>query len=323
MASPVHCSASFSESAGKGSFREPFCLPFLRQAQNADGGWGYHPAGRSAVEPTCWAALALAGRSDSEQARARATDWLLAAQLPDGSWPAFAGQKEGCWVAPLACLALHERKDAQDAVARGLEWLCNAWPAEGSLWQRLRLRLFVSSSVLRQDYSLRGWSWTPRTSSWVEPTAYALILLRRLFPDAPPRHVAKRQQLGEAMLYDRMCSGGGWNSGNPSVYGVAGEPLVGPTVWALLALEHGRERTENRKSLDWLAGACEQAQGPGSLALAHLCLETYGRPTPPLEPRLLRFYEANRFLQNVCVAAFAAMALDPANGWWRCAGREP
>ena len=29
------------------------------------------------------------------------------------------------------------------------------------------------------------------------------------------------------MLYDRMCPGGGWNCGNPKVYGVAGEPLVG------------------------------------------------------------------------------------------------
>jgi len=150
----------------------------------------------------------------------------------------------------------------------------------------------------------------------VEPTAYALVLFRNLFPHGAPRAVAKRRQLAEAMLYDRMCPQGGWNSGNPSVYGVAGEPLVGPTAWALLGLENRREREENQKSLDWLAGAYEQAQGPGSLALAHICLESYGRPTQPLEPRLRCLHEANEFLQSVPVAAFAAMALDSASGWW-------
>ncbi len=292
-------------------------MPFLREAQNADGGWGYRPTHRSAVEPTCWALLALAGLAEFERARGRGRDWLLAAQLPDGSWPAFAGQKEGCWVTPLACLALHEDRAAPDAVGKGLDWLCDSWPGEGSLWRRLQQRLFVPSNVVRQNPSLRGWSWTPGTSSWVEPTAYGLMLLRNLFPDGLPRRVARRRQLAEAMLYDRMCPDGGWNSGNPFVYGVAGEPLVGPTAWALLALQDSRERAENQKSLEWLASAYEQAQGPGSLALAHLCLEIHGRATRPLEPALRRSYEANGFLESVPVAAFAALALSPAGGWLR------
>ena len=302
-------------------------MRFLREVQNPDGGWGYRPANRSAVEPTCWALLALAGTHEGtglERAASRGRDWLLATQLPDGSWPAFPGQQEGCWVTPLACLALREHDAAPDALAKGLNWLCDAWPGESTLWQRLRLRLFAPSSQVRQNHSLRGWSWTPSTGSWVEPTAYALILLRNLFPGVGPRRVLKRRQLAEAMLYDRMCPEGGWNSGNPFVYGVAGDPLIGPTVWALLALQKHRERAENRKSLDWLAGVYEQAQGPGSLALAHICLETYGRAPWPLEPELKRLYQMNRFLENVVVAAFAAMALDPAAGWRRwAAGGAP
>ncbi len=316
----VDGSEAFAGNSGQASFGDRICLPFLRDAQNPDGGWGYRPAHHSAIEPTCWALLALAGSEESSELAAacrRGRDWLLGTQLPDGSWPAFPGQSRGCWVTPLACLALHEPGNTSGATARGVEWLCDAWPGEGSLWWRLRARLSRSSSLVRQNSSLRGWSWTPGTSSWVEPTAYVLLMLRNLFPEALSRRAGKRQQLAEAMLYDRMCPDGGWNSGNPFVYGVAGEPLVAPTAWALLALENHRERAENQKSLNWLALAYEQILGPGSLALAHLCLRTYGRPAPPLEPALERLYAANRFLQSVTVTAFAAMALAPQCGWLR------
>jgi hypothetical protein len=300
-----------------GAFRQEVCLPFLLEAQNADGGWGYRPGQRSAVEPAGWALLALedrVGRNAFGQAIRRGLDWLRAVQLPDGSWPAYAGQAEGCWTTALAGLALHVHGEAQDAVAKGFAWLCDSWPGEGTFWRRLQMRLSRASRVVRQDPSLRGWSWTPGTSSWVEPTAYALVLLQRLYPDTMPRRAEKRRRLAEAMLYDRMCPGGGWNSGNPYVYGVAGESLVGPTVWALLALRNHRERAENRKSLDWLANACQRAQGPGSLALAHLCLEIYGQPAAGLESALRNFYDFNGFLQSVPVAAWAAMALEP--GRW-------
>ncbi len=298
------------------SFRDRVCLRFLIESQNPDGGWGNRPKQSSVVEPTCWVLLALAQQQEREgfeQASKRGRDWLLAVQLADGSWPAFADQKEGCWVTALAGLALQLRGDAPRAVAKGFNWLCECRPREVSAWQRLRL--LVSPAMIRQNNSLHGWSWTSSTSSWVEPTAYALILLHNAFRDVLPRRMAKRQQLAEAMLYDRMCLGGGWNSGNPMVYGTPGQPLVGPTVWALLALQRYRERVENQVSLDWLARTYDSIQGPGSLALAHICLETYGMPAPPLERALQTLHETNEFLQNIPVAAFAAIALDPARGW--------
>lgn len=76
--------------------------------------------------------------------------------------------------------------------------------------------------MVRQDSRLRGWNWTPGTASWVEPTAHALLLLRMLPPETLPSPAARGRQLAEQMLFDRMCPGGGWNSGNPLIYGVAG-----------------------------------------------------------------------------------------------------
>ncbi len=42
-------------------FVSSVCLPFLRAAQNEDGGWGFHPGPQSRVEATSWTLLALSG----------------------------------------------------------------------------------------------------------------------------------------------------------------------------------------------------------------------------------------------------------------------
>ncbi len=272
----------------------------------------------SASEPGAASALAHPARGTGAttdrlaEAVSAGIRWLQNAQLPDGSWPAFVGQRQGCWVTSPACLALHTWAESSDRVAQGLQWLCETWPAEGNFWWRFRQRLGKRASVIRQDSSLRGWSWTPGTASWVEPTSYALIALRRIPEELHPRAASKRRQLGERMLYDRMCPGGGWNSGNALVYGVAGEPRVGPTAWALLALQDYRDRPENRESLDWLEQVYPRIRGPASLALAHLCLEAYDRPLPALEPALAELCQNNQFFRNVLVTAWAAIALSEA-----------
>ncbi len=289
------------------------CLASLGESQNPDGGWGFGPAKRSSVEPTCWALLALSNATVSQGAGrpARALDWLCQTQLPDGSWPAYRGQPVGCWVSSLACLALSAARGPSQAFGRGLQWLCESWPAEGGWWWQLRIRLSRAGTLVQQDSSLRGWSWTPHTSSWVEPTAFALLALRSAPSALHPPSAARRRQLGERMLYDRMCPGGGWNCGNPMVYGVPGEPAVGPTVWALLALQQHTEREENRQSLDWLARVFPHIQGSGSLALAHLCLRLHNRRPPPLEPTLRPLLQANESFKKTEVAAWSALALSP------------
>lgn len=189
-------------------FRERVCLPMLSGAQNSDGGWGYRQGKESATEPTAWALFALhssANSSEFSSAIQHGKDWLRAAQLPDRSWPAFSQFPEGRWLTSLACLALHQYGESPEAVAGGAKWLCNEWPGDSVLWRRVMQSLFAKRKVLRQNSALRGWSWTPGTSSWVEPTACALLLLRQLsISKTAPPEAEKRRGLAEAMLYDHV-----------------------------------------------------------------------------------------------------------------------
>ena len=293
-----------------GQIRDTDFPDFLVTNQNSDGGWGFHPGSTSAVEATAWALPALASsRKAPEQVCTRARDWLLATQLADGSWPAFPGQPRGCWVTSIAARALLRQGGSHDAVGQALYWLVKAWPAEGALWWRLRQALFPAR-LARQDNSLRGWSWTPGTASWVEPTAHALMFLYAVPAKTLPPSASKRRQLAERMLFDRMCPGGGWNSGNPQVYGVAGIPRVGPTAWALLALQDHADRAEVQSSLRWLEGAYNRIQGGASLALAHLCLRAHGRSLPSLSPALGELYSRNRFFENILTVAWVTLALS-------------
>lgn len=303
------------------SFPQAFSPGFLCRAQNADGGWGYRPGLHSSTEPTAWSILALrTHEAAAGKVLSSASDWLQRAQLKEGAWPTDAAEYPGCWTTALACLALLKPGiPLDDSVSRGLQWLCETRPAEGnSLW-RLRQRwLGKSETVVSQNHSLFGWSWTPNTASWVEPTAYALILLQNLPRESYPPRAAERLQRGEKMLYDRVCPGGGWNAGNPLVYGVPGVPRIGPTVWALLALRRYKDRAANMESLDWLERNYNSVHSPSSLALAQLCLKVYGRPIATIEPELHKLYHHNQFLQNIPVMGWALMALDGIPDWLEC-----
>jgi squalene-hopene cyclase-like protein len=314
-------SVSAIESANA-AFVSGVCVPLLRDRQNADGGWGFHPQAESRVEPTSWALLALmqvepaGGEGEIVQ---RGLQYLRSAQLPDGSWPATPGEETGCWVTSLACWALS--REEYGPVARGLEWLCRDWPWDSSPWQRFLRRLTAERSVSTQNDAYRGWGWTPRTSSWVEPTSFALILFGEVPETVLPSGSRRRQQLAEAMLYDRMCPGGGWNCGNPRVYGVPGEPLIIPTVWALLALRKQADRAENQMSLVWLLRASQNVQSLASLALARICIEMYGKSWPLSEARLSGFYERHEFLADVAVTAWACLAWNSRPRLFTSSGR--
>ncbi|HZP01084.1 MAG TPA: prenyltransferase/squalene oxidase repeat-containing protein [Terriglobia bacterium] len=299
-------------------FSRDFCTSFIAAGQNHDGGWGYLPGGTSSVEATSWALVALGVEPNScffAEVIRRGIRWMEQAQLPDGSWPAFVGQQEGCWVTSVACIALQAQGESPDRVARGLRWLCDDRPGEARFWWRARRRLSPLHTAVHQNASLYGWSWTRGTASWVEPTACSLLLLRSASRTALPPNAERRRSFAERMLYDRICSGGGWNSGNPLVYRVSGEPRVGPTAWALLALTHYADRPANQISLNWLEKNCSSIKGPGSLALAQICLKAYNRPLHNFVPSIEALHEQNGFLKSVLVFCWVALALSARVDW--------
>ena len=309
---------SSSDSSQNDLFIERVCAPYLTGAQNEDGGWGFQHGSQSRVEPTAWALLALlesASDYAADDATARGLQCLLKAQLTDGSWPAVAGQDQGCWVTSLACLALLSQAQFRESLTRGICWLSNERPGEAGRWFRLLRRLRGVRHTVAQNDFYYGWSWTSGTASWVEPTALALIAMRNSPPELLPAQVQSRIQLAEAMLYDRMSPGGGWNCGNPLVYGVPGEPQVCQTAWALLALRDHSERPEVEKSLAWLEANWDRIESPSTLALACIALDVFGRSCADVRNSLCNFYDQNEIMWNVPAVSSTILAMSEKQEW--------
>ena len=117
------------------NFSEEICLPYLRAAQNPDGGWGFRSGAQSRVEPTAWALIALQqafsaqGEGADSGASERGLRYLADSQLVDGSWPSAHGQGKGAWVTSLACWAFLSADENRAALGRGLDWLAAERPA--------------------------------------------------------------------------------------------------------------------------------------------------------------------------------------------------
>jgi hypothetical protein len=305
----------------------------LRSAQNSDGAWAFHRGGGSRVEPTSWAVRALTDGSKEvahQKDLTRAIEYLRRKQLADGSWPANDGMESGGWVTSLACgvLADYEEqsrpadnrnaREIQNALQAGLQWLCDDYPRDSGGWQKFLKKLRPNKNFVEQSDEFRGWGWTPRTSSWVEPTAFALMALTYAETGTPPaleKAIAERRKLAIGLLYDRMCPRGGWNCGNPRVYGVDGDPLVLPTCWALLALRDEPEHVNRSLSLAWLRNEFGKIESAGSLAMARITLESYGMALPEAKRSLLEWSGDELAEQGMHVAAWVSLALNPERAW--------
>jgi hypothetical protein len=84
---------------------------------------------------------------------------------------------------------------------------------------------------LGHDATLEAWPWVEGTHSWVEPTAINLLALKAA---GYAEHARCRD--GVRLLCDRATAAGGWNYGNPQVFGARLSAHVQPTGLALAAL---------------------------------------------------------------------------------------
>lgn len=297
-----------------------WAIEHLLSTQNADGGWAAYAEGPSRTEPSALAAMALgltdqtAGGAGTEAGLA----WLRTRQDPSGGWPALEGQRADSWMTSLATLAVSYLEPTGDTARRGAEWLLRQEGRSVSWWVKLLLRLRPHTKAVELDPDLTGWPWTEGTFSWVEPTSYALIALKRLRPSLPARRAADRIDLGERMLIDRTSRGGGWNYGNSVVLGVDLWPYPDTTALALLALQ-GRAAAEVEAGLSALSRMLEENRSVLATSLAALCFRAYDRSVEELQTELAARTGPETAMFETRPIALAALALVDGPPPWKVA----
>jgi hypothetical protein len=291
----------------------------LKENQRPSGAWG-HRGNQDSVETTCLATLALRRQRDPDLARAvRALQDL---QNSNGSWPAFAGDEaEGCWATSLAVVSLMAARRDAKGIESGIHWLLNARGREaGWLW---RWKLRTVDNKVQFDPAKFGWSWVSGTTSWVIPTAFSIISLRQARQHGFNRtaELAERVKLGYNMLFDRMCPGGGWNSGNGIAFGVPVAPHIDATSIAMLALSGHEADRRLLNSLHWLLNRLPGCPSPYSLAWGVLALSAHrgsipeaGEGLPGIAEQLTRLIENSVGIGDNCTLAVSALALEAING---------
>jgi hypothetical protein len=271
----------------------------------SSGGWSFTGSQQASVEATCLGCLALAWET---QARTPLTiRFLLGSQLSDGGWAAFQGDPEASWTTALALCTLTAVNDISEARERALKWLLSERGKEGHwLW---RWKFKTTDRNVRFDPDKYGWPWSPGAGSWVIPTAFSVVAIKQFMVCNRSEASEKRIRLGVDMLLDRVCVGGGWNSGNSVVYGVPLRPHVEATAIALLALQDEPRGEIVRTSEKWLESQAGNIQAVSSLAWCILTLFAYQKPVEELKRTLAVIVGDGSGIHNNATLATALLAL--------------
>lgn len=282
----------------------------LRSSVNGDGGWPYFSGKTSRIEPTSWAVLALvsgaSGRSENADVALRLmAGWGrhsgLLSEAP--GLPANLASNGIAAVAIQRVLAGHSAGPELTQVT--LDALL-----EGIL-TTAGLR-FPESARVEQDNQLSGWPWSQGTFSWVEPTAWCLLALKKA-GDSPPRTGADaRITEADRLLADRCCKSGGWNYGNSNVLGKELHPYVPATALALLALQDRRALPQVVRSVAWLDANWRREPSAMALSLSLIAMQIHGRRVDDIQRTLHGLIAERGIPANL---ASAAMALYALTGW--------
>jgi hypothetical protein len=277
----------------------------LLSGTNPDGGWAYYHGHASRLEPTCWALLALLADASTTGWDASAhRDFLLRSQRTDGLFLEAAVGDENRpnlgFNGLAALLLLAERQLAADAARTALV---------SALIGNKGVK-FAASWINRQDNALQGWAWIDSTFSWVEPTCWCLLALKKVTKAMPASRDARgRISEAERLLVDRCCTAGGWNYGNANMLGQDLRPYVSTTALGLLAMQDRRQDPCVVKSLDYLVQHRLAETSAMALALTLIALRTFGVPTEDVEDHLLSQWDRTAFLGNFHLIAIALYSL--------------
>jgi squalene cyclase len=281
----------------------------LLSNQNSDGGWGAVAGRRSNTEVTALALLALRSAAADTTITDKAKDWLVKRQLADGSWPLNDSAKGPSWSTALAILALSGLAEERDRVVKAGSWVLEQAGGKPGLLARLIGFLRGQKKVVRLNQDLIGWPWTTDNFSWIEPTSYCLIALKKVQQQLPAEKVQERIAQAELMIYDRMCDDGGWNYGNSEVYGEKLWPYPDTTALALIATQDRRERQENQRSLRLLNDLAVKANSGLALSWASICFTLYGKDNAALKESLAQRFTKTQFLGESKALALAILAV--------------
>lgn len=246
----------------------------LLEARNSDGGWAYRRGNRSRIEPTCWALLGLEEQDADPRVLAawpRRNSWLV--DVPDAP--------ENYAFNALAALTLLKHQGMRKDVGALVR---NVISVKG--------KLLPNSPSLRQDNSIQAWSWVSDTASWVEPTAWSLLLLKKARRHEPVNGMEERIAAGEAMLIDRVCRQGGWNYGNTNVLGTDLWPYVPTTALGLLAMQDRRDHPVVQRSLEQMQVDIATERSPLALALALIVANVFRMPSDDLRRQIASVVDA-------------------------------
>ena len=282
----------------------------LSQSQNPDGGWGVVPGKQSNTESSALALMALRSIKNSRDNHdvRRAEEWLINSQNDDGSWPYGAGAKAPSWSTALAIIALHDSNIEAERIIRAGDWILAQEGSKPGILAKLILALSFQKKAIHLNDDLIGWSWTPSSFSWVEPTSYCLLALKKFKSRLSAKTFKERVDQAELMIYDRMCEGGGWNYGNAAVYGDPLWPYPDITALVLIALQDHRERNQNQVSLRILAKVAETTDSGLALGWSSICLSLYGHDNSELRQRLDQRFVRTKFLNETKPIALSILA---------------
>ncbi len=264
----------------------------LLRSRNEDGGWGYYAGKASRLEPTCWALLALGAGADDAVLR----NWALKDGLlidPNSPTPNYGFHG-------LALLTLLARR--VEHVASNRRLLTAIEDARG-------VKL-ADRGAVRQRNDLEAWSWMEGTFSWIEPTAWCLIALKKARSLALAVDTARLAE-GDLVLFDRCCSRGGWNYGNSNMLGKELPAYVSTTALGLLALQDHRSHEAVGKSLQLLLHEWRTETSGLALGLSAIAMRRFEVARDEVNAALHASAPTILSLGNMHVTSVALYALEP------------
>jgi hypothetical protein len=214
----------------------------------------------------------------------------------------------GSWATSLAVIALGAADAGDPAVARGIGWLLGMEGRTPGFFDRVRAWFTQQPLSEDLDPELIGWPWEPDTFSWVEPTCYALIALKRHRALVDERRADRRIADAERMLLDRVCPAGGWNYGNARAQGQDLRPYPDTTALGLIALQDRAGDDVTRQAADALLRLLTHTVSGLALSLALLALPLHGRDATALRRALAARYDETGFLDETRPIALALIA---------------